>query len=86
MPGVGFHATKCPTDYHTVQAWLSAIRMEMYTSNFQSQGVATTQDCLMLTENDIRESLGIVISSHANKIMNSIRAANKKTFNICSTP
>lgn len=68
---------KSPIDYPTVQAWLEAIKMEQYIPNFQSQGVLTTEDCLLLNASDIRESLGILISSHANKIMNSIKAAHK---------
>eukprot|EP00731_Ephydatia_muelleri_P014460 Em0008g180a len=73
----GISAPKSPIDYPTVQAWLEAIKMEQYLPNFQSQGILTTQDCLLLNASDIRESLGILISSHANKIMNSIKAAHK---------
>lgn len=76
-PRTSHSASKSPLDYPTVQVWLKAIKMEQYIPNFQSQGLLTPQDCLLLTESDIRESLGILISSHVNKIMNNIKNAQK---------
>ena len=68
---------KTPLDYTSVQEWLEAIKMDRYLDNFQSQGLKSVQDVLLLTDDDIR-GLGVTIPGHVNKIMSSVRGAHQQ--------
>eukprot|EP00731_Ephydatia_muelleri_P014459 Em0008g179a len=69
---------KTPLDYESVQAWLEGIKMDRYLPNFQSQGLKSIQDVLLLTEEEDIRGMGVTIPGHVNKIMTSVRGAHQQ--------
>ena len=76
-----------PLSFSCVGDWLDSLNMSRYEDNFNENGFTSLNSVWSLNEQDLLR-IGIIPLNHRNKIMTSIRKANRvlgRTFKECTT-